>query len=157
MSLSYRDREFHIFSQKRSSITSPPPFSSSLYLLSPPPLSLCHLHLESLSPYFIHRQIVSVYHSATLYLSASITFSFCDSLPVCLSHAHSHTHSLPRSKSLCICSGDHPLTAEAIARKIGLITTRTRKDVAKARGCTLEEVHRLLFQLPLFSLLSNDC
>ena len=36
--------------------------------------------------------------------------------------------------------GDHPLTAEAIARKIGLITTRTRKDVAAARGCTLEEV-----------------
>ena len=48
-----------------------------------------------------------------------------------------------------VCAGDHPLTAEAIARKIGLITTRTRKDVARERGVPLESVshHRdpLLF------------
>ena len=41
---------------------------------------------------------------------------------------------------LLVCVGDHPLTAEAIARKIGLITTKTRKDVARERGVPLESV-----------------
>ena len=37
-------------------------------------------------------------------------------------------------------TGDHPLTAEAIARKIGMITTKTRKDVAKLRKCEIDQV-----------------
>lgn len=37
-------------------------------------------------------------------------------------------------------TGDHPLTAAAIARKIGLITQQTRGDVAKARGIPESEV-----------------
>ena len=37
-------------------------------------------------------------------------------------------------------TGDHPITAAAIAKNIGLITTPTRYDVAKRRGVTVEEV-----------------
>lgn len=37
-------------------------------------------------------------------------------------------------------TGDHPLTAAAIARKIGLITTPTRDDVAKEKGVAPNEV-----------------
>lgn len=37
-------------------------------------------------------------------------------------------------------TGDHPLTAEAIARQIGLVTLPTRADVAKQRGVPPNEV-----------------
>ena len=37
-------------------------------------------------------------------------------------------------------TGDHPLTAQAIARKIGLITLPTREVVAKEKGIPLNEV-----------------
>ena len=37
-------------------------------------------------------------------------------------------------------TGDHPLTAAAIARKIGLITKKTRDDVAKEKGIAPTEV-----------------
>jgi sodium/potassium uptake antiporter P-type ATPase alpha subunit len=37
-------------------------------------------------------------------------------------------------------TGDHPLTAAAIARKIGLITTKTREDLAKERGIPKDQV-----------------
>ena len=37
-------------------------------------------------------------------------------------------------------TGDHPLTAAAIARKIGLLTLPTRNDIAKQRGILPAEV-----------------
>lgn len=37
-------------------------------------------------------------------------------------------------------TGDHALTAEAIARKCGIITTPTRREVAAEYGCTEAEV-----------------
>lgn len=37
-------------------------------------------------------------------------------------------------------TGDHPLTAAAIARKIGLITKKTRDDVAKEKGIAPQDV-----------------
>jgi sodium/potassium-transporting ATPase subunit alpha len=37
-------------------------------------------------------------------------------------------------------TGDHPLTAGAIARKIGLITTHTKETLAAARGITISEL-----------------
>ncbi|GJJ69053.1 sodium/potassium-transporting ATPase subunit alpha [Entomortierella parvispora] len=37
-------------------------------------------------------------------------------------------------------TGDHPLTAEAIGRKINLVLSDTKEMVAKQRGCALEEV-----------------
>lgn len=37
-------------------------------------------------------------------------------------------------------TGDHPLTAEAIARKVNIITGSTRRDVALDVGCAEEEV-----------------
>ncbi|KAJ3197341.1 hypothetical protein HDU67_003765, partial [Dinochytrium kinnereticum] len=37
-------------------------------------------------------------------------------------------------------TGDHPLTAEAIARKINLMLSDTRETLAKKRGCALESV-----------------
>jgi sodium/potassium-transporting ATPase subunit alpha len=39
-------------------------------------------------------------------------------------------------------TGDHPLTAEAISRKIGLITQKTRKDVAKERKVPIDQVKK---------------
>jgi sodium/potassium-transporting ATPase subunit alpha len=37
-------------------------------------------------------------------------------------------------------TGDHPLTAAAIARKIGLITLPTRDVLAKERGVPIDQV-----------------
>ncbi|KAG0320836.1 hypothetical protein BGZ97_012725 [Linnemannia gamsii] len=37
-------------------------------------------------------------------------------------------------------TGDHPLTAEAIGRKINLVLSETKEEVAKNRGCSVEEV-----------------
>ncbi|KAF9172499.1 hypothetical protein BGX21_001487 [Mortierella sp. AD011] len=37
-------------------------------------------------------------------------------------------------------TGDHPLTAEAIGRKINLVLSDTKEMVAKQRGCSLDEV-----------------
>ncbi|KAG0353200.1 hypothetical protein BGZ54_002357 [Gamsiella multidivaricata] len=37
-------------------------------------------------------------------------------------------------------TGDHPLTAEAIGRKINLIISDTKEMVAKQRGCSVDEV-----------------
>ncbi|KAF9939853.1 hypothetical protein BGZ75_003130 [Mortierella antarctica] len=37
-------------------------------------------------------------------------------------------------------TGDHPLTAEAIGRKINLILSDTKEMVAKQRGCSVDEV-----------------
>jgi len=37
-------------------------------------------------------------------------------------------------------TGDHPLTAEAIGRKINLVLSDTKELVAKNRGCSVEEV-----------------
>ncbi|KAF9921161.1 hypothetical protein FBU30_008863 [Linnemannia zychae] len=37
-------------------------------------------------------------------------------------------------------TGDHPLTAEAIGRKINLMISDTKELVAKGRGCSVEEV-----------------
>ncbi|KAF9199604.1 hypothetical protein BGZ49_010252 [Haplosporangium sp. Z 27] len=37
-------------------------------------------------------------------------------------------------------TGDHPLTAEAIGRKINLVLSDTKEMVAKQRGCSIEEV-----------------
>lgn len=39
-------------------------------------------------------------------------------------------------------TGDHPDTAEAIARNVNIITGKTRKDVAKARGVDVEQVNK---------------
>jgi P-type E1-E2 ATPase len=38
-------------------------------------------------------------------------------------------------------TGDHPLTAEAIARKVGIVTYATRREVAGERGCDEADVH----------------
>ena len=38
-------------------------------------------------------------------------------------------------------TGDHPLTAQAIARKIGLITLPTRETIAKEQGIPLKQVN----------------
>ena len=37
-------------------------------------------------------------------------------------------------------TGDHPLTAAAIARKIGLITSKTREEVMREQGVLAEDV-----------------
>jgi sodium/potassium-transporting ATPase subunit alpha len=37
-------------------------------------------------------------------------------------------------------TGDHPLTAEAIARKVGIITLQTMREVAADEGLTEEQV-----------------
>ena len=37
-------------------------------------------------------------------------------------------------------TGDHPLTAAAIARNIGLISSPTREDIAMQRGIKIEDV-----------------
>jgi sodium/potassium-transporting ATPase subunit alpha len=37
-------------------------------------------------------------------------------------------------------TGDHPLTAEAIARKVGIITLPTAREVAAIEGCDEEEI-----------------
>ncbi|ORY95164.1 hypothetical protein BCR41DRAFT_365216 [Lobosporangium transversale] len=37
-------------------------------------------------------------------------------------------------------TGDHPLTAEAIGRKINLVLSDTKEMVAKSRGCSIDEV-----------------
>ena len=54
---------------------------------------------------------------------------------------------------VCVCVGDHPLTAEAIARKIGLITTKTRKDVARERGVPLESVSEVINIIIILALI----
>jgi len=41
--------------------------------------------------------------------------------------------------NLFFCS-DHPLTAAAIARQIGIITTNTKDELAKIRECKMEEI-----------------
>ncbi|KAF9183625.1 hypothetical protein BGZ51_003892 [Haplosporangium sp. Z 767] len=38
-------------------------------------------------------------------------------------------------------TGDHPLTAEAIGRKINLVLSDTKEMVAKRRGCSVDEVN----------------
>ena len=52
-------------------------------------------------------------------------------------------------------TGDHPLTAAAIARKIGLITLPTRDVLAKERGILPAEV--LLLVLISESLIKSMC
>ncbi len=37
-------------------------------------------------------------------------------------------------------TGDHPLTAEAIGRKVGIVTLKTRREVAAAMGVEEGEV-----------------
>ena len=37
-------------------------------------------------------------------------------------------------------TGDHPLTAAAIARKIGLITLPTKESLAKERGVPISQI-----------------
>ena len=37
-------------------------------------------------------------------------------------------------------TGDHPLTAEAIARKVGIVTLQTAREVAAEEGLTEELV-----------------
>jgi sodium/potassium-transporting ATPase subunit alpha len=37
-------------------------------------------------------------------------------------------------------TGDHPLTAAAIARKIGLITLPTKESLAKDRGVPVDQI-----------------
>ena len=44
------------------------------------------------------------------------------------------------SVRVCMVTGDHPLTAEAIARKIGIVRGRTRREVAHADGVGEEGV-----------------
>lgn len=39
-------------------------------------------------------------------------------------------------------TGDHPDTAEAIARNVNIITGKTRKDIAAARKCDIEKVNK---------------
>lgn len=41
---------------------------------------------------------------------------------------------------VCMVTGDHPLTAEAIAKKINLITGETKQDVATRTGRPLAEI-----------------
>ena len=42
-------------------------------------------------------------------------------------------------------TGDHPITAKAIAKSVGIISpgTETVEDIALRRGCAVEEVSRL--------------
>lgn len=37
-------------------------------------------------------------------------------------------------------TGDHPLTAKAIAKQIGLLTLPTKDEIAEARGVTIDRV-----------------
>ena len=37
-------------------------------------------------------------------------------------------------------TGDHPVTAKAIAKKVGIITHDTREDIAKKRGIHYDKV-----------------
>jgi len=48
-------------------------------------------------------------------------------------------------------TGDHPITAKAIAKGVGIISepNKTVEDIAAERGITVEEVD------PKFALLSN--
>ena len=41
-------------------------------------------------------------------------------------------------------TGDHPITAKAIAKSVGIISERTEtvEDIALRRGCAVEEVRR---------------
>ena len=117
--------------------------SNSLYLS--PSLSLFLSLVLSLSLSTSLSLFLS--HSLCLFLSILLPHSLSLTHPTLLpdpfpslSFPLSHFLSVNLTLSLSLFKGDHPLTAEAIARKIGLITTRTRKDVAAARGCTLNEV-----------------
>ena len=38
-------------------------------------------------------------------------------------------------------TGDHPITAHAIAKQVGIIHSATREEIAKERGCAPEDVN----------------
>ncbi len=41
-------------------------------------------------------------------------------------------------------TGDHPITAEAIARKVGIVTLKTRREVAAEMGVPETQVRHAL-------------
>jgi magnesium-transporting ATPase (P-type) len=107
-----------------------------LVTLMDPPRDEVHATLSAYSVSYIALSFTccaSTRSSPQLYFS--IFFSVLQ-VPQAIKECHS------AGVKVVMVTGDHPLTAEAIARKIGLITTKTRKDVARERGCALEEVDK---------------
>ena len=107
-----------------------------LVTLMDPPRDEVHATLSAYSLSYIALFFMCCASTRT---SPQLCFSiFCSALQVPQAIKECHSAGV----KVVMVTGDHPLTAEAIARKIGLITTKTRKDVARERGCALEEVDK---------------